>query len=41
MVDKFPVAHDQADAVFAQQGHAFFEHRDAVGGVGVAAAVVE
>ena len=41
MADKFPVAHDQADAVFAQQGHALFEHGDAVGGVGVAAAVVE
>ena len=41
MADKFPVAHDQADAVFAQQGHADFEHGDAVGGVGVAAAVVE
>ena len=39
--DKLPVADDPADAVFAEQGHADFEYGDAVGGVGVAAAVVE
>ena len=41
MTGKFPVANDQAGAVFAEQGHADFEHGAAVGGVGVAAAVVE
>ena len=41
MTDKLPVADDQADAVFAEQGHADFEYGDAVGGVGVTAAVIE
>jgi chromosome condensin MukBEF complex kleisin-like MukF subunit len=41
MADEFAVAHDKLDAFAAQQGHAVREHGDAVGGVGVAAAVVE
>ena len=40
MTDKLPVAADRADAVFAGQGHAGFALCAAVGGVGVAAAVV-
>ena len=41
VVDEFAVAHDQLDAFAAEQGHVVREQSDAVGAVGIAAAVVE
>ncbi len=41
MAHQLTVAHDQADARAAEQGQADLEQGDALGGVGVAAAVVE
>ena len=41
VADELAVAHDQFDAFAAEQGHAIREQGDAVGGVGIAAAVVK
>jgi len=41
VADELAVAHDQLDAFAVEQGHAVAEQGDAVGGVGIAAAVVE
>ena len=41
VADELAVAHDQFDAFAAEQGHAIRGQGAAVGGVGIAAAVVE
>ena len=41
MADKFAVSQYQTNPPAAQQDHADFEHGDALGGVGIAAAVIE